>query len=234
MWLAVMRSVLQAALFSATSLLLIPGLLAQEPTVRASSVGVMPSGIVRGHLLFLRAGTAEVERDDGITYDCTYDSHTLFERNHWPVQAADLNRGEPVEVLSDRRPGTRACYVRILSVIYLPPPPLRRPTKIAPLDDDNQATAQTTQPKTPVRARQGNLSFSGVVTQYDGSTLTLRTRSGNQVLHVRTDTLYSNSGLTINPPIDLVNEHVYVRAGRNIYGIIEAYQVLWGEILNVQ
>jgi len=33
-------------------------------------------------------------------------------------------------------------------------------------------------------------------------------------------------------PNTLVNQHVYIRAGRNTNGMLEAYQVMWGEIVN--
>jgi hypothetical protein len=212
-------------------MLLAFGLSAQSPQGRTGPA-MMPTGIIRGHLLAILGGTsgiAEVQRDDGSTYDCDYDSHTLFERNKWPIHAEDLNAGEPVEVLSDRRPGTRTCYVRVLSVVYRMPPPARRPTKIAPLEGDTEEPAPA--PVVPVRAQRGYLSYSGVVTQYDRATLTLHTRSGEEVLRLRADTLYSNDGVRIATPENLINRHVFIRAGRSLYGGLEAYQVMWGEIV---
>jgi hypothetical protein len=44
----------------------------------------------------------------------------------------------------------------------------------------------------------------------------------------RADTHYS----TAAEP--LLNKHVFVRAGRTLPGALEAYQVIWGEILILQ
>jgi hypothetical protein len=85
----------------------------------------MPVGFVRGSLLSWQgsaaSGTLTVRRADGAVYDCSYDAQTLFQRDQWPIHVADLNAGEPVEVLSDRR--SRVCYARMLSVVHRMPEP---------------------------------------------------------------------------------------------------------------
>jgi hypothetical protein len=95
----------------------------------------MPIGILRGSLIAWRGGNLSVQQANGAIYDCSYDNHTLFQRNEWPIQSADLNGGEPVEVLADWRPGNNECYVRMLSVIYGLPKSRRRavPQRTAPV-----------------------------------------------------------------------------------------------------
>jgi hypothetical protein len=182
---------------------------------------MMPVGMIRGRLLTWQGGSLSVRGADGAVYDCSYDNHTLFQRNHWPIQAADLQGGEPVEVLSDRKPGTHACYARVLSV-----------TTVAPPHDARRARNAAGASRTDAWMPRGHLTFSGLVVQQDGEQVTLKTREGLQTLRLRSDTRYSADGVRLQQPEPLLNRHVFIRAGRNLQGALEAYQVMWGEILN--
>ena len=170
---------------------------------------MMPVGIVRGSLVAWQGGSLSVRRADGAVYDCSYDNHTLFQRNRWPIRSTDLNGGEPVEVVSDRKPGARSCYTRMLSVVYASPKSPRRPV-----------------PPREVWTPRGYLTYSGLVVNSGDSKITLKTRTGSRTLLLTARTLYSSA---VEP---LLNKHVFVRAGRNPEGALEAYQVMWGEILN--
>ena len=170
----------------------------------------MPVGILRGNLVAWQNGSLSVRQADGAVYDCSYDNHTLFQRNRWPIESAELAGCEPVEVVSDRWPATRACYMRMVSVVYaLPKSPRRR----APAAD--------------VWIPHGYLTYAGLVVKSEDSKITLRTRSGPRTLRLRPDTRYSEASQP------LLNKHVFVRAGRTMEGVLEAYQVTWGEILLV-
>lgn len=172
----------------------------------------MPSGIVRGSIVAAAGGSLSIRQPDGMVYDCSYDRLTLFQRNHWPIRAVDLNGGEPVEILADRKAAdftaTTPCYVRMLSVVYPPPPSPRH--RFPPKD---------------AWKPHGYLSYSGRVVAADGGMLTIKTSAGPRTLRLRTDTHYSDATES------LVNKHVFVRAGRNQQGTLEAYQVVWGGIL---
>jgi hypothetical protein len=174
----------------------------------------MPAGIVRGNLVALQGGSVSVRQADGAIYDCSYDKLTFFERNQWPIRSTDLAGGEPVEILSDHQPLTRACYVRMLSVVYAPmkSPRRRRPEREAPR---------------AVWVPHAYLSYAGLVVGSELSTITLKTQNGMQTLRVRADTAYSEAH------VPLVNKHVLVRGGRTLEGVLEAYQVIWGDILLV-
>ena len=170
----------------------------------------MPVGILRGNLVTWQNGSLSVRQADGAVYDCFYDNHTLFQRNQWPIQSSELAGGEPVEVVSDRWLATRACYVRMVSVVYATAKsPRRRP------------------PATDVWVPRGYLTYSGLVVKNEDSKITLRTRGGRRTLRLRPDTRYSDASQP------LLNQHVFVRAGRTLEGVLEAYQVTWGEILLV-
>lgn len=173
----------------------------------------MPIGILRGSLIAWQGGSLSVRQANGTVYDCAYDNHTLFQRNEWPIQSTDLNGGEPVEVLSDRTPVTRTCYVRMLSVVYALP---KSPRRTFP---------QRVPPAIEVLAPQGYLTYSGLVAKREDSQITLKTSAGPLTLLLRRNTRYTDAA---EP---LVNKHVFVRAGRNLQGQLEAYQVTWGEIL---
>ena len=170
---------------------------------------VMPVGIVRGSLISSAGGSLSVRQSDGAVYDCSYDRLTLFQRNQWPIHSTDLSGGEPVEILSDRKPAL-ACYVRMLSVVYTPAKSPRRPA-----------------PRPAPPALRGYLTYSGLIVKSEDAKITLKTRSGPRTLRLRADTHYSDA----TEP--LINKHVYVRAGRNQQGALEAYQVVWGGILTV-
>jgi len=185
---------------------------------------VMPVGFVRGSLLSwqgsMASGNLTVQRADGAVYDCSYDAHTLFQRNQWPIHVADLTAGEVVEVLSDQR--SRVCYARMLSVVP------RMPEK----EGWRPRASTVARPREGFQPR-GNLTFGGVVVDGPGGTITIKTRAGERTLLLRPDTRFSGDGVRVEGHEPLLNKHVFVRAGRDIYGMLEAYQVVWGEILFV-
>jgi hypothetical protein len=164
----------------------------------------MPVGIIHGSLISLAGGNLSVRETSGVVYDCSYDSHTLFQRNQWPIHSTDLSGGEPVEILSDRKPA-RSCYVRMVSVVNIPQPKRHVPQREAWVP-------------------HGYLTYSGLVVKAEASTVTLKTRSGLRTLQLRGDTHYTEA----TEP--LLNKHVFVRAGRTLQGALEAYQIVWGEI----
>jgi hypothetical protein len=50
---------------------------------------------------------------------------------------------------------------------------------------------------------------------------------------LRRDTLYQCNGVRMEASALSINERVSVRAGTNVSGQVEAYQVIWGDILDV-
>jgi hypothetical protein len=189
----------------------------------------LPVGIVHGRLLALvdhpaakrglrSSGEFTLESADGNVYGCEYDSHTLFERNRDVVRAETLRPGDPVEVVSDRKSG--GCYTRMLSVTYAAPLPR------VPSSRNSGGHLENL----PMR---GYLTVSGLVVRSGAESITIRTRSGEATLLLRADTRYSDDGVRLDSAVPLINKHVFVRAGRSLDGTLEAYQVMWGDVLLV-
>lgn len=179
-----------------------------------------PIGILHGELAGARIGPAGGELtirtagDD--LYLCTYNDKTYFERSRQRVAATSLRVGEKLELVTDRFAGSDQCYARTVHVVDPPPPrgrlrPFRNPTEhFVP---------------------RGNLTFSGVVMRVSPETLWLRTRaSGNPAFLLREDTRFLEGGHPVGAARLNVNTRVFIRAGRNLEGDLEAYQIVWGEI----
>ncbi len=186
-----------------------------------------PSGVVRGELLSWEgsdsSGTFQIRTADHSVYVCRFDAKTYFEREHAAVKAHYLRTGDPLEIVADRKPGTSSCYARTVQVLDPPAPP-HRPMRM-----------RTRPPLASVAtdwfAPRGNLTFTGIVVRRSPDSITLRTRSGETKIMLLPDTHYLGDGLRLDPDQLKVNTHVFVRAARNIYDEIEAYQVMWGTIL---
>ena len=76
------------------------------------------------------------------------------------------------------------------------------------------------------------MTFSGVVSRLSDGRLVLRTRSaGEQTILLRQNTRFVADGESV-PAAELkTNMRVFVRAGKDVFGHVEAYQVVWGGIL---
>jgi len=190
----------------------------------------MPRGIVRGTFATSEGldggtGSLSVRAGDGIVYTCEYDAHTYFERDHWPALISRFAAGDRVEVVSDRRPGSATCYVRMLRVMD-PPARLVDPARVRAPQPPTIRVAEFLR-------QRGSLTYSGVVIRLEGATFTVRTRMGDETLLMRSDTRYLQEGVRVEPAALEVNTHVFVRGGQNLDGDLEAYQVVWGQILAV-
>jgi hypothetical protein len=71
--------------------------------------------------------------------------------------------------------------------------------------------------------------LTGIVLWRDGTLMLLRTRAGDQELLLRRDTRYVENGAPAATDNLKVNARCSVRAGRDLDGHIEAYQVMWGD-----
>ena len=184
----------------------------------------MPVGIFRGTLLLwtgtAAAGELTVRRADSAVFSCHYDSHSLVEANNRPVGIAGLTTGDPLKILTDHQPGSPVCYARAVEVVNPEIKPLR--AKAVPV-------AKSTSDFLP----RGDRTLAGVILRHDSGLLRIRTRGGDLILALRPNTRFLADGVTTNAEALTVNTHVSVRAGKDLYGNMEAYQVMWGEILDV-
>jgi hypothetical protein len=97
-------------------------------------------------------------------------------------------------------------------------------------------TFAQTRPKFPAMVDnafpRGSLTFAGVVLRCTPDRLLVRThKDGTRIFLLRGDTSYLVNG-TQGDSTDLpVHAHVFIRAGRGLEDELEAYQVVWGVIV---
>ena len=180
----------------------------------------MPRGLFHGHMVSWEGsptkGILLARSNTGAVEGCGYDALSILQLSRERITVARLEAGDPVEIITDHKPGSRDCYIRMLQVVPPAPPPGRPRPAVAP------------QPAFDLP--HGDRTFSGVIIRRDSRSITLRTRGGEQTLLLRKDTRYLGDGAQQDASAALVNTRVFVRAGRNLEGGIEAYQVIWGEI----
>ena len=183
----------------------------------------MPRGMFHGQMVSWEGsptkGVLLARSAAGIVEGCGYDALSILELSRQRITVAELEAGDPLEIITDHKPGSRDCYIRMLQVV----PPAPSPTRVAAV-----AAKRPT-----VDLPQGDRTISGVVIRCDSRSLTIRTRDGERTVLLRKDTRYLGDGAQQDAAAVLVNTRVFVRAGPNLYGGVEAYQVMWGDILLV-
>jgi len=199
------------------ALVLATGLMAEE---------LAPIGIVRGALAGCDATHLTIRDEDNNIFKFVTDARTFIERDHQRVTCSKLSDGNRMEIVSDRssEPGSR--YARLVRVVGFESRPRPR-TVILP-----RAPIPYYDP-TVRFAPRGNLTFSGIILRSERAGLLLRTRlNGEKWILVRRDTHYCEDGLPVELSSLLSNTRVFVRAGTNLDGEVEAYEVVWGDILS--
>ena len=191
----------------------------------------MPAGLFRGAFAgwsgAAGSGNLTVRTAQGADLFCYFDSHSYIERDHRRIAVSSLSIGEKLEILADHKPGSHTCYARTAAVIDAAA--------------ERMAAERARQAKTLSPASSslfftptGDRTVSGIVVALTSRALTLKTRSGETTLTLRPDTRYLGDGVRSERADLRVNAHVFIRAGKTIEGVLEAYQVMWGEILDVQ
>jgi hypothetical protein len=150
-----------------------------------------------------------------------FDPATTVERNGLRAHMAELRNGDIVEVVTERGPNPRLPRARAIRVIRNRPEPpgarAARSVPVSPLED---------------LFPRGNLTLAGVVTELGPGRMVLRTRTtGKAEIILREDTRYFGDGRLAGYSGLRMNARVFVQAGRNLDDNIEAYQVMWGDIL---
>jgi hypothetical protein len=182
----------------------------------------MPKGLFRGKMVGWEGSPSKgillARSNAGAVEGCGYDALSILELSRQRVTVAKLEPGDPVEIIADHKPGSRDCYIRMLQVI----PPAPPSTRVKPV----------AAPRPTFDLPRGDRTMSGVIIRRDARSITLRTRDGEQtLLLLRKDTRYLGNGAQQDTAALAVNTRVFVRAGPNLEGGIEAYQVMWGEIV---
>lgn len=190
-----------------------------------------PLGVVKGILL---------ERDSGVTtgelsirvsvsnqvYRFAFDQKTYAEKANQRIAISALHQGDAVEIVSDKGAAPLVRYARVVHVLE-ESRPVRPPG----------SRGMYRLPRSPIDnlAPRGDITFSGIVARLSEERLVLRTRAdGEKTIVRRPDTRYLEAGTQVDAVNLQTNTRVFVRAGKNLDDEIEAYQVIWGEILKPQ
>jgi hypothetical protein len=202
-------------------------LLALVSSIGMAQTASPPPALVRGVLLERDSpngsGEFSVRVADNQVFRYRFDAKTYVEREKQMIDVARLQPGEKVEVLSDTVPESVLRYARTIHVFEDAPP--ARPLSAGRF----RAYRTSTERSIPA----GNLTYSGVVFHVTGDRLVLHTREGgDQSLLLRKDTRFVENGETVEAANLKPNMRVFVRAGKDLYDQLEAYQVIWGSILD--
>lgn len=186
-----------------------------------------PIGFLRGDLVAwagsARGGEVMFRNTDNRVFQCSFDAKTYFERANQRITVAAMQQGDRVEVLADHKDGTGLCYARTIQVLDAAP---------ARAVAGQRPRLRTSSGPTELFAPRGDLTFAGVVLRVSPDALVLRTRTnGHKTIQLRPDTRYLSGGQALGHNNLEVSTRVFIRAGRNLEGEIEAYQVIWGDIL---
>jgi hypothetical protein len=199
---------------------------------RTPSTASAPLGILKGDLLEWegteKSGELSLRASDSRVFRCSFDSRTYFERDRKSVAVSEMNEGDWIELVSDVAAGDRTkCYARTVHVL----PPVR---PVLPKYVDRRIQARRSAFLESIAPR-GNLTLAGLVLRMTPEAIWVRTRSdGEKTILLRQDTRYLSGGTSVDASALTVNTRVFIRASRNFDNDLEAYQVVWGEILKTR
>jgi hypothetical protein len=197
----------------------------------AAAAETPPSAaVVRGVLLERdpqpKAGQFSVRLPDNqvLRYQFDWKTYVLRDENQL-IDIPRISPGEKVEVVSDSIPGFVLRYARTVHVL---PDVAPRPPSLARARR-GMADRLAEERALPL----GALTYAGVVYRITGERLILHTRDGReQSMLLRKDTRYLQNGEIVDPESLRQNMRVFVRAGKDLWDQVEAYQVIWGKILD--
>ena len=185
----------------------------------------MPYGYFHGTMVRFEGTPAEglliARAADGALLDCGYDGKSYLELSKRRITPAKLLEGDRLEVLVDRSGRGRSCYIRLLHVL---PPQAVNPARPA------KAQRPPSRLSTPV----ATVTLAGIVVRKASGAITVRGRDREETVFLRRDTRFVGNGARLNLADVTLNQRVFVEAGRNLDGELEAYQVTWGEMLTVR
>jgi hypothetical protein len=170
------------------------------------------------------AGEFAVRAADNQVFRYRFDTQTSVDRDQLASSVPRLESGDKVEVISDEVPGSLLRYARTVHVLETSPPVHAvspRRLRVYPLQERTSPA--------------GTLTYSGVIFRLNPERMVLHTReAGDQIILLRQDTRYLDNGDIVEPTDLQRNMRVFVRAGRTLFNEVEAYQVVWGQILMPQ
>lgn len=164
-------------------------------------------------------GVMVFETSDKVSHQCAYSSKTYFERDHRKTDITGIEAGQPLEVLLEKNnepPRCRALIVRVLT-----PAAFSAPRRMRNIPSPTESFAP-----------RGTLLYSGIIVDANHFWLVLRSRNGErQRILLREDTRFFDAGSVTSRTSLPRNKPVQIRAGMTFENEIEAFSIVWGEIL---
>lgn len=185
-----------------------------------------PVGTLRGTLLERDASTpgqVSVRTRQHQVYCFLVDEATGIEREGRRITLGETEPGDVLEIGWEQRSGGKQRYARTVHVVAA------RQAVASPAYPSRISLRRSSSDELIPR---GRLTFAGTVTELNEESLVLRTRSGSpQTILLRNDTRYLHDGRLVGLAALKINTRIFIRGGENLEGQIEAYQVVWGQIL---
>ena len=195
------------------------------------------AALIRGVLLERDVQTSEgefsVRLADNRVFRYRFDRKTYVERENNLIDVARLHPGEKVEVVSDAIPGFVLRYARTIHVIEDPQSPRLTGTTQGPTTQGRYRAYRSMEERERTLPT-GNLTYAGIVSRITPDRLVLRTREGEQTLFVGKETRFVQDGALVAADTLKLNMRVFIRAGKDLYDQVQAYQIIWGTILAPQ
>jgi len=191
----------------------------------------MPPPLLRGVLIErdpqVDSGELSVRDANNQVFRFLFDGKTSVERDQQSINVSRLQPGYSVEVGSDEVPGSLLRYARTIHVSSAPASPRTlSQARVRPFRNSADRVMITD------RAHAyGAIALSGVVFRVSPERVVLHTRDGDQTFLLRPDTRYLDDGDDVSLVELKPNMRVFVRAGKTLYNELEAYEVIWGNIL---
>jgi hypothetical protein len=188
----------------------------------------LPTGFVRGVIVENRSigqsGEFSVRSGADAVFQFRSDGKTWIERENERIPASSLRAGELLEVVSDRDPKQLypLHYARMVQVILQvqPRPPVRN------------GMYRLYRPGASLVPIITNFIYAGVIKELSDQRMVLRTKlDGNKIIYLRPDTRCVEQGSAVDPSTLRPNTLVSVEGGKDMNDELEAYQVVWGRIL---
>jgi hypothetical protein len=190
-------------------------------------------GVVQGTVLEWErrpAGALTVRANDNRVICFQFDGKTFVEQNGKRIAMTGFDPGQAVEVIWEEGAKPRQPYALVVRLV--PAAPSAAP--LVPRDPAPRAYRELWNSSSPLDDLfpRGNLTFAGRVRELAADRLVLAGKHGEDIaVQLRPDTRYFYGGSQVAPASLRVNSTVFVRGGKSFEGGIEAYQVVWGDIL---
>jgi len=179
----------------------------------------IPVGVVSGYISDIQPASFLLKTVTNKEFRCTYDHRTWFEQSRVRVSPSSFQPTDLVEIVADRRLiDGRPCYVRTVRLADLNP-------------KETSRMRITYRPVTESIFPRGEYQWAGTVNEITPDKLVLRTRTeGYKTVLLRRDTRFMEDGVVSERARLQPNTKISIRAGRNLSGEVEVYQIIWGAV----